>query len=282
MTWIQRSKRKKIEENQLYLPFRNQLPMFFYLSKTLNHLLLPVVWVLVLLLWAGFTRNPKKSKRILWVSILLFFLFSNDWAITRLYKKWEYPIIPLKELKGDYEVAVVLGGFTDLSKEPRDRVYLSQGADRVMHAVLLYKRGRVKKILASGGSGILGFFDATESERIKEILLLCGVDSADILMDNKSRNTWENAGFSKELIQKNLPPNPRVLVFTSAFHCRRAEACFEKVGMQVDMFPVDFRFTDPNFNPERAFIPTDNAWGKWSLLIHEVAGYLVYKCMGYA
>jgi uncharacterized SAM-binding protein YcdF (DUF218 family) len=255
--------------------------MFFYLSKTLNHLLLPVVWVFFLLLWASFTRKPRRKKILIWVSLCLFFLFSNDYVITRLYEKWEYPVMPLNEIKGTYDVGVVLGGFTDLSKHPRDRVYLSQGADRVMHAVLLYKVGRVKKLLASGGSGIVNFYDATEAERIWEILKLCGVPQADILLEPDSRNTRENAWKSKAVIEKNFESKPRILVFTSAFHCRRAQACFEKAGLQVDMFPVDFRFTDPNFNPERAFIPFDNAWSKWSLLIHEVSGYFIYKMMGY-
>ncbi len=256
--------------------------MFFYLSKTLHHLLLPVLWVLGLLVWAGLSRNPRRTKILLWVSVFLIVLFSNDHIITRLYQKWEYPVIPIAELSGKYDVAVVLGGFTDLSKHPRDRVYLSQGADRVMHAVLLYKSGRVKEILASGGSGIINFSDASEAEGIQQVLLLCGVDSADILLDTKSRNTHENALNSRHIIQKNYSHNPRILVFTSAFHCRRAEACFEKAGLRVDMFPVDFRFTDPGFNEEKAFIPSDNAWGKWSLLIHEVAGYFVYKWLGYA
>jgi uncharacterized SAM-binding protein YcdF (DUF218 family) len=219
---------------------------------------------------------------LLWLVVFLFLLFSNDYIITRLYRIWEYPVVPLSSLKGDYDAAVVLGGFTDLSKEPRDRVYLTQAADRVMHAVWLYKLHRVDKILASGGSGIVNFTEVSEAEAIGKLLLICGVDSADIIFESKSRNTRENAMNSVQVIQKYFKKSPRILVFTSAFHCRRAEACFEKAGLQVDMFPVDFRFTDPSFNPEKAFIPNDEAWGKWSLLIHEIAGFIVYKCLGYA
>jgi uncharacterized SAM-binding protein YcdF (DUF218 family) len=256
--------------------------MFFFLSKTLHYLFLPVLWVLGILIWAGFTKSYAKRKLLIWISVFLFFLFSNDYLITRFYRFWEYPVLHLSEMQGNYDVAVVLGGFTDLSKEPRDRVYLTQAADRVMHAVWLYKMGRVDKILASGGSGIARFKEATEAETIGKLLLICGVDSTDVLLESKSRNTRENAMNSVQVIQKYFKKSPRILVFTSAFHCRRAEACFEKAGLQVDMFPVDFRFTDPSFNPEKAFIPNDEAWGKWSLLIHEIAGFIVYKCLGYA
>ncbi|HOY97255.1 MAG TPA: YdcF family protein [Catalimonadaceae bacterium] len=255
--------------------------MFFLLSKTLLHLLLPVVWVLGLLIWAFLTQSQTRRKKLLGFSIGLFLLFSNDWLATRAYRLWEYPVIPINKVTQKYAVAVVLGGFTDLSKQPRDRVYLSQGSDRLMHALLLYRLGIVKTILASGGSGIPNFIDASEAERIRDVLKTCNVDTNDILLEPKARNTHENAVFSAAIIRKHFPGG-KVLVFTSAFHCRRAHACFRKQGLDVDMFPVDFRFTDPSFNKEKAFIPSDGAWDKWGLLIHEIAGYLIYKMAGYA
>jgi len=255
--------------------------MFFILSKTLMHLLLPVVWVLALLIWAFFARKEKTRKRLLGLIIFLFLLFSNDYIVTRLFGLWEYPVVPISNLSTNYEVGVVLGGFTDLSKHPRDRVYLSQGADRLMHALHLYRLGKVKKILASGGSGIPDFNEAVEAERIKEVLLLCQVRPTDILLESSARNTFENARFCAEIIRREFPEK-EILVFTSAFHCRRAQACFEKQGLKVAMFPVDFRFTNPHFNAEKAFIPSNAAWEKWGLLIHEIVGYFIYKLAGYA
>jgi uncharacterized SAM-binding protein YcdF (DUF218 family) len=245
------------------------------------HLLLPIIWVLVLLVWSLLTRR-KRVRRILQSALLVCLLvFSNDWLVTRLYGLWEFPVVPIEQVKGTYDVAVVLGGFTDLTKQPRDRVYLSQGADRLMHALYLYRLGKVRKILGSGGSGIVDFHDAMEAERIRSVLLTCHMDPKDILMETQARNTHENALFTTKILRKQMP-NARVLVFTSAFHCRRAKACFEKQGMQVDMFPVDFRYGDASFNAEKALIPSEKAWDKWALLIHEVAGYLIYRIAGFA
>jgi uncharacterized SAM-binding protein YcdF (DUF218 family) len=109
----------------------------------------------------------------------------------------------------------------------------------------------------------------------------CLVNPEDVLIENRARNTRENAIFSTEIIQKQFQ-NPRVLVFTSAFHCRRSKASFEKAGLQVDVFPVDFKYNDPGFNWEKALIPSDNAWQLWGLLIHEITGFVIYKIMGYA
>lgn len=255
--------------------------MFFILSKVLLYLLFPAVWVAVILVWALLTRKAVRRRNLLALSLGLFLLFSNDWLVTRLYGVWEYPVYPISRIREPYDLAVVLGGFTDLTKQPRDRVYLSQGADRLMHAVYLYRMGKVKKILGSGGSGIPRFLDASEAERIRSVLHTCMVDSQDVLMEMHARNTHENALFSTPII-KSAVPGGRILVFTSAFHCRRAHACFRRQGLNVDMFPVDFRYTDPAFNPEKALIPSDGAWEKWGLLIHEVAGYLIYKAVGYA
>ena len=246
------------------------------------HLLLPVVWVLAILIWAALTRSSKLKKNLQWISILLFIIFSNEWLVTQVYKWWEYPVIPIEKLDGNYDVAVVLGGFTDLAKSPRDRVYLSQGADRLMHAIHLYRLGKVKKILATGGSGILNFSSPfSEAERIEKVMLSCQINPDDIILEPQSKNTYENALFTGRLLKKQFPDG-RILVFTSAFHCRRAKACFEKQNLKVDMFPVDFRYYDNYFNAEKTFIPNDGAWAKWSLIIHELAGYLIYKMQGYA
>ena len=245
------------------------------------HLLLPVVWVLAFLLLALFTKSVKKRKILSVLTIFLFIFFSNEWAVTRAFKWWEYPVIPLDSINKTYDVAVILGGFTDLSKQPRDRVYLSQGADRMMHTLLLYRLGKVRKIIATGGSGIPNITDVSEAERVKTVLTLCKVDPSDVYLEPKARNTYENAKFSAELIRSRFPQNCKILVVTSAFHCQRAKACFSKQGLAVDMFPVDFRYYDSYFNAEKAFIPNDAAWDKWSLIIHEWAGYIIYKLNGY-
>lgn len=246
------------------------------------HLLLPVIWVLGILFWAALTKKAARRRRLTWIGISLFVLFSNEWAVTQVFRWWEYPVKPISSYQGPYDVAVVLGGFTDLAKQPRDRVYLSQGADRLMHAVYLYRMGKVKHILATGGSGILNFQGiASEAERIHQVMLTCQVDSNHIWLESKSKNTYENALFSAPILRKHFPDG-RILVFTSAFHCRRAQACFEKQGLKVEMFPVDFRYYDNYFNAEKTFIPNDGAWAKWSLIIHELAGYIMYKIQGYA
>ena len=149
-----------------------------------------------------------------------------------------------------------------------------------MQAVELYHKGKIKKIFLSGGSGFVNFQEWKESEKLYPLLVSCGVKAEDILMENNSRNTYENAvETAKELKSKNI--NGKYLLITSAFHMRRSLACFEKLNLTVDAYPVDARSGGPIYTPDRLFQPDAEALVAWDLLTHEWVGYAMYKLMGY-
>jgi uncharacterized SAM-binding protein YcdF (DUF218 family) len=106
------------------------------------------------------------------------------------------------------------------------------------------------------------------------------VPAADILLEERSRNTRENAKYTQELLAKNPEIKSLVLV-TSAFHQRRALGCFAKVGLRPQSFPADFYTTDRSWTPDYWLVPDMSALSRWSLLLHEMAGYFVYKVTGY-
>src|SRR5690606_14661246 len=156
-----------------------------------------------------------------------------------------------------------------------DRVYFQKGADRLLHTVQLYKLGKIKNILITGGSGlVIGRQTAAEADQLKSVFLYCGIPEKDILIENQSRNTRENALFTRRTIDSLRLPG-KFLMITSAFHMRRAEGCFKKVDLDVDIFPVDYYTKKRKFTPNILLIPSEGAMGKWATLIHEVTGYLV-------
>lgn len=192
---------------------------------------------------------------------------------------WEKGVVPIAPLKA-YDIGIVLTGITDSQREPHDRVYFIRGADRLLHTIQLYKMGKIKKILISGGSGVLVGKKVSEAGDLKRTFLYCGVSEQDILIEDKSRNTHESSVFSKHLVD-SLGIKGSFLLITSAFHMRRSEGCFTKAGFKVDSFPVDFYSNDNN--PSLIdLIPSEGALSDWSLLIHEITGYLMYKIMGYS
>ena len=106
-----------------------------------------------------------------------------------------------------------------------------------------------------------------------------GVPAEAILVEDKSRNTHENAAFTKVLLQQQ-PQLKKLLLVTSAFHMRRAKGCFQKESIQADVYPADFYASDRSFDLT-VILPQESSLANWRRLFHEMLGYVVYKVMGY-
>ncbi|WP_224997228.1 YdcF family protein [Cesiribacter sp. SM1] len=255
--------------------------MFFILSKTLGLLLNPLVLLIILLLPALFLKKPLLKRIFLAAFAFFSILFTNPFITNEVMEWWEVPPVPFKSLTKPYSTAIVLSGVTVSDKSPHDRVYFSKGADRVMHAVQLYKTGKVHNLLLSGGSGSLEADTVTEAERMRRVMLLSGVPDSVILVEGKSRNTHENALFTKQMLD-SIGQEQHYLLVTSAFHMRRAQACFEHEGLQTDAFTTDFYSSDTPYGLDSFLLPRAEAIVAWDKLIREWVGLLMYKISGYA
>ncbi|MBD2766819.1 YdcF family protein [Hymenobacter sp. BT664] len=254
--------------------------MFFFLSKILDLVLLPTVWLLALLLAALVARPPRNQRRWLVAAAWLVLLGTNSALVNEALLAWERPPVPLADLPAQADAAVLLTGVTKGSKSPHDRVYLGPGADRFTNALWLYRAGRVRCIIVSGGSGAVFSSGPTEADEMATLLRLSGVPAADILLEKRSRNTRENALFTKQLLAAHPDIRSLVLV-TSAFHQRRALGCFAKAGLRPIPFPADFRTVDRSLKPNYWLVPSPEALALWSLLVHELAGWVTYRAVGY-
>lgn len=254
--------------------------MFFILSKTLDFVLQPALWLVALLLGALVAQlGSRAQRRWLRAAGLLVLLGTNNALVNEALLAWEKPPVPLRAVV-PADAAVLLTGVTGTRKSPHDRVYLQHGADRVTYALWLYRAGRVRRIIISGGSGMVLGVAHTEAQDLATVLRLAAVPPQDILLEERSRNTRENATFTKKLLARHPSIKSLVLV-TSGFHQRRALGCFAKVGLHPQAFPADFYSTDRSWAPDYWLLPDIGALGRWSLLLHEMAGYAVYKVAGY-
>jgi uncharacterized SAM-binding protein YcdF (DUF218 family) len=181
-----------------------------------------------------------------------------------------------------YEWAILLTGVTRYDEGLLgDRVFFNRGADRVTHTVQLYKLGKIRKILVSGGSGNLSTPNRKEANEIAGALLLMGIPGEDIVRETNSRNTHESAVEVKKILEdKTIPGN--CLLVTSAYHMRRSAACFAKIGWQMDCFSVDFLSHRRRYTPDTLFIPHLEALANWQVIIKEWVGMISYKFAGYA
>ncbi len=251
--------------------------MFFYLSKILNFLMMPWVWVFLLMVSALVFR--KKRKLLLIGSLSVFYFFGNRFIADEVYRLYEPEKKNIYAVKNQYEAGVVLGNGLTFDPET-GLINFNESSDRLFAAIQLYKLGKIKKILFTGGSGFITRQDEKEARLVKQYLLDIGIPEKDILIEDQSKNTYENAKFTAELLNAKKINTP-VLLITSASHMKRAQLCFQKQQIPVETFPVDFQHGKRIFYFDHLFIPDPKALKLWYQIIHEWFGLVVYKIMGY-
>lgn len=211
-----------------------------YVIKWLYMWLLPVgsffVAFFIILFYMFYKRAA--GRWALLVVVLAFYGLSIQpvsYAIVHpLETQYEQP--SASDLAGD--VVILLGGGS-LSGVPDfdgpGQLGLA-ASHRFLSAVRIQKTLGVP-ILLSGGVVFAG--DANEAQIEKRMLLSLGVEEKDIYLDDQSRNTAENARYSKALCQSHGWQHP--IVVTSGFHMPRSIGFFTREGMDVIPYPSDFR-----------------------------------------
>jgi uncharacterized SAM-binding protein YcdF (DUF218 family) len=173
---------------------------------------------------------------------------------------------------------IVLGGGIEAAvSEARDQVVVNDAGERPIYLADLARRFPQARLAFSGGSGTLagGFSEADVVSRQADTL---GVPRSRVILENRSRNTQENAAFSALLLTPK--PEQRWLLVTSAWHMPRAIGCFRQAGFNVEAFPVDYRtrgwgdVTHFHSFSSDGLLQLDLAVKEWiGLVAYRLAGY---------
>lgn len=257
--------------------------MFFALSKIAALFLKPLVWVAILLIASLLLRykHARSSRRCAVFAILTVVLFSNPILLRVALRAWEIPAIPVEQLDISYQLGIVLGGYSNSLRSAPDKLVLGSDANRLTDAIRLYKTGKIKKLLLTGGTGAFFGKGVSEAPLAKQFLLDLGIPHADILVEAGSRNTNENAMFTAKLLSAEQKQRTSLLV-TSAFHMRRARACFRKAGISVQPYATDLRGNEVIYSSFRDFLPDSWVLWQWEFLLREWAGTIAYRVTGRA
>ena len=250
--------------------------MFFYLSKILTFLISPTVVIIIVIIMALIVKKPALRKILLIFSLGLLLFFTNPFIINQLLKTWE----PQSSVdnKKIYDTGIILSGFMSLDKE-NGSLSFGEATDRLTEGLILYRTGRIKTILISGGSGSM-IDDTRESMLAKAFLVNnCGIPDSVVYIDTVSRNTYENAVESKKVM--NTEGLKSAIIITSAWHMRRAEACFKKVGLNVEIHPTDGMYGIQGTSVSDIIIPGTRNIIRWENYMHEITGMIMYKIQGY-
>ena len=218
--------------------------MFFALSKTLGVMLLPTN-LLIGLGIAGlillFTRFARLGRKLLIASIALLAICGFSPLGNFMLYPLEARFPPWDDRRGAPDGIVVLGGSIDPDlSAARGTVVFTGSVDRIIAAAALAHRYPQARIVFSGGNANLVSDDAAkEADTAAAVFERLGIAKERLLMERQSRNTLENAEFSKAIA---APKNgERWLLVTSAYHMPRSVGVFRKAGFAVEPYPVDWR-----------------------------------------
>lgn len=252
--------------------------MYFTLSKLLPSLIMPysvLFYLLILALVLVYKKNFLALKRLLWITILVFYGLSlpilSTWHSEDDFKQWENYTLP----SDTTDAVVVLGGF--MVPDSIFNYGVEAPFDRLLAGIRMYKSGKARFLVLSGGVAE-GEIRKPEAEYmhlfIKEFT---SVPDSVIILEKQSTTTYENAIFTKYIFEKrNL--SMRIYLVSSASHLDRATELFTNEGFEVIPIPVDLPYsTNLGRSFPFNFIPSSHSLIYWSKVYRERLGYYFYK-----
>ena len=149
--------------------------------------------------------------------------------------------------------------------------------DRFLAGLDLYRAGKSPRLLFTGGASPFRPGQPPEGQRYLQEARQLGIPAAAMASTPPVVNTAEEAAAIRQL----LPARARILLVTSAFHMRRAQRLFERQGLMVLPFPVDFqargRWAGPLWRDPSQWLPSARALDDSSRALRELLGRLVYR-----
>jgi uncharacterized SAM-binding protein YcdF (DUF218 family) len=255
--------------------------VFFVLSKTIGYLVMPsnlLMAIGLIGLVLLFTRFRRLASWLIVTSLVLIALvgYSPLGRILLLPLEERFP--PWDPSRGAPDGIVVLGGAISPGvSAARGVVALNGSAERLTVAAELARRYPNARIIFTGGTASLDPTEPLEAPlAVKEFEAL-GVAHDRITAEEQSRNTIENAAFSRLLADPK--PGQRWLLVTSASHMPRAIAAFRAAGFPVEAYPVNWR-TRGRRDAAELFVSFAEGLAMTDYATHEWVGLAAYRLTG--
>ena len=232
---------------------------------------------LFLLVGAAALMISYKTKKKNWLigSLLLIYMLSirpvSDMLIKPLEYRYGQPALTALQ---DARAIVMLGGgackgVKDFDGEGQIG---ADAANRLLMALRLHKALHLPIVL-SGGQ--VFSYSASEAEIEYRLLKACGVEEKYLITESKSRNTAENASFTRQFCEQN--GFDKVILVTSAYHMPRSVMLFERAGMHVLPYPTDYKTDKDLVLDPFAFVPDIANLRKSAIALKEYIGITAIK-----
>ena len=250
----------------------------YVLSKLLPLCFLPLGLSLILLL-VGVVFRWRWSSLL---SLVLLWIFSLGIVAQGLWRLLEIPWQRrLVSSAPSADAIVVLSGA--LHPAPGvARVIEWSDPDRFLAGLDLYRANKAPRLLFTGGFSPFQPDLPPEGQLYMKQAAALGIPVAAMASTPPVVNTAEEAAAISKLLRSTNPfVSSRILLVTSAFHMHRAQRLFERQGVKVVPFPVDFKargtWAGPLWRDPLQWLPTASSLANSSAALRELLARLVYR-----
>ncbi|MFK7816417.1 MAG: YdcF family protein [Gammaproteobacteria bacterium] len=248
--------------------------------RTICSMLLPPSGLILLLaigLFFWLIRLRKTAAFSILAATLLMYFSSTPFVAHKLLDPLQYQYEVLKEVPENIQAIVVLsGGRISIAREYGNIDIVSAPTlERLRYASRLAKVHQLPVVVVGG---------SVNDERQSEAGLMKKALETDfgvqtLLVEEKSRTTFENAMFAKKILKDQSLD--KFLLVTHAYHMPRAMWCFEDVGLSPIPAPTVFYKRNASVSEIYQYIPNAGALKQSRNALHEYIGKFWYKYIGY-
>lgn len=252
--------------------------MFFAASKLLAFLTSPSNLLIVLIVIGTlllFTRWIRLARRLLVLATVVILTIGLTPVGSVLLRVLEDRFPAWDPSRGAPTGFIILGGAVDPElSAARHATALGGSAERLTAVAELARRYPAAKFIYSSGSGAL-FGGLAEADYVLPLFESFAIPTSRITLERDSRNTFENATFSKALAAPK--PGERWVIVTSAAHMPRAIGAFRAAGFDVEAYPVDWL----TGGDSTAILPSFlSGLAATDAAAHEFIGLVAYRLSG--
>ena len=249
----------------------------YFLSKFLPLIFSPLGIVLILII----VFILKKKIKYIYSALIFLFVFSNGILSDSLWRLLEFPWKRLDYSSLNSADGIVVLSGSGLGLPPGNTKIIEWGdPDRFRAGIELYKAKKSNKLIFTGGKSPFNSNLPPEGNIFINEAIAMGIPREDLLTTYPVHNTFEEAEAINKLLYKEINSGQKnIILVTSAFHMKRAKKIFERKGINVLPYPVNF-ISSGNLisslrNPLK-WMPSASGLSGSSTAIREIIGRIIY------
>lgn len=245
----------------------SKLFSWFFLTTGIFVILLTISIILIL-------KERKKAGIIILIITGIILYFLSITPATNIFMKpleyhYKFPVIN----KLNIDAIIILSGGS-IGPTPDNNMKNTLSSQTFKRTYVGYKIWKNKNVpIVTTGGKLFGAIEP-EAETIASLLIELGVKKNQILIENKSRNTIENAVFIKKIIHEKSFKN--IALVTSAYHMKRSSYIFKKLKINIIPVPTDYRTIKRKFSIVY-FMPNVGNLQDCFIAFHEHIGLIYAK-----